>query len=279
MLNNRRIFKQAKTGEIVAIRQVKELEARLKAAVARRAAARAKALLAAKTAERHEEIEELFTHAILDERNWKPFNASHYSHTFGEVRQVAVDGVKNEDGSWKLEPVKSLADFWDMDLRDTSVVWMALAGSTVPEIISVTGHTIESATRILKHYLARHPEMADHAIGKMLAWYDAGGETEIGFQAPRNDSCPPSPELAGGANHKKERKPHMIEKATDEIDLEAGEISGLVEALRFIAEEEGEQAERLPAARVSILCVISDKLDSVSKAVAHLRFWRSTASE
>jgi hypothetical protein len=58
---------------------------------------------------------------------------------------------------------------------------MALAGATIPEIISVTGHTAESATRILRHYLARHPEMADSAIGKMVAWYEGGGETEFGL--------------------------------------------------------------------------------------------------
>lgn len=34
---------------------------------------------------------------------------------------------------------------------------------------------------ILKHYLARHPEMAGNAIAKMVSWYDAGGETEIGL--------------------------------------------------------------------------------------------------
>jgi hypothetical protein len=89
--------------------------------------------------------------------------------------------VKNEDGSWKVEPCPSLADFWDLDLRDTAVTWMALAGATVPEIIAVTGHTLESATRILKHYLARHPEMADSAMRKMVEWYDGGGETEIGL--------------------------------------------------------------------------------------------------
>jgi hypothetical protein len=40
---------------------------------------------------------------------------------------------------------------------------------------------MESATSILKHYLARHPEMADASIGKMIEWFDAGGETETGI--------------------------------------------------------------------------------------------------
>ena len=55
---------------------------------------------------------------------------------------------------------------------------MALGGATIPEICAVTGHSLQSATRILKHYLAVHPEMADAAIGKMLAWYDEGGNEE-----------------------------------------------------------------------------------------------------
>lgn len=63
-------------------------------------------------------------------------------------------------------------------IGDAAATWMALAGATIPGIISVSGQT---ATRILKHYLARHPEMADSAIGKMLAWYEGGGETEMGL--------------------------------------------------------------------------------------------------
>lgn len=51
---------------------------------------------------------------------------------------------------------------------------MALAGATLPEIVAVTGHSLASAHAILKHYLARHPELADAAIGKMTAWYEKG---------------------------------------------------------------------------------------------------------
>ncbi|HHV67979.1 MAG TPA: hypothetical protein GXX48_10110, partial [Ochrobactrum intermedium] len=82
---------------------------------------------------------------------------------------------------YEISPLISLHDLQDLDFRDTSVTWMALAGATIPEIISVTGHTAESATRILRHYLARHPEMADSAIRKMVSWYEADGETEIGY--------------------------------------------------------------------------------------------------
>lgn len=70
--------------------------------------------------------------------------------------------------------------FFEGDLRDTSVTWQALAGATVPEICAITGHQLDSATRILKHYLARHPEMGDAAIAKMIEWYEGDGDTEIG---------------------------------------------------------------------------------------------------
>lgn len=177
MLNGRRVFRQQKTGAIVAIRDVPELRARMEAAAQRRAAPRATALLAASTPQEREEVERRFSHAVLDETRWVPFLASHYQHTFADVRDLAIAG----DEKRGLKPCPSLAGFHDQDFRDTSVTWQGLAGATIPEIIAVTGHSAESATRILKHYLARHPEMADSAIGKMLDWYDAGGETEIGL--------------------------------------------------------------------------------------------------
>lgn len=188
LLNKRRIFRQAKTGATVAVRDAPMLEARLKKAMARRRAARAAALLAAKTDRERERVELIFAHVVLDERRWSPFGRFHYRHLFAELRDRAIQGVLDEEASatagarvWKVEKCPSLADFWDLDLRDTAVTWMALAGATVPEIIAVTGHTLQSATRILKHYLARHPEMADSAIGKMVEWFDAGGETELGL--------------------------------------------------------------------------------------------------
>ena len=42
-----------------------------------------------------------------------------------------------------------------------------------PEICAITGHSLASATNILRHYLALHPEQADNAIGKLNAWLTA----------------------------------------------------------------------------------------------------------
>lgn len=190
LLNKRRVFRQAKTGAVVAIREAPELEKRLAASKLRRAAARAEALLGAETLEERAAIERRFARIILNELVdkrfekclWQTYQGQVYSHRFAEVRDMAVRGIRAENGvDWLIKPCPTLKDFIEPDLRDTAVTWLALAGATVPEICSITGHSFDSATRILKHYLARHPEMADEAIRKMIAWHEADGETEIGL--------------------------------------------------------------------------------------------------
>lgn len=190
LLNKRRVFRQSKTGAIVAVMQAPELERRLSRATARRRAAKAEAMLAAKTAEERAAVEKRFARVVLnelvDERYqkcfWRPYEGQTYTHAFAEIRALAVKGIRDEKGTgWIVRPCQSLADFQERDLRDTSVTWLALAGATIPEICAITGHSMDSATRILKHYLAMHPELADAAMAKMITWFDAGGETEIGF--------------------------------------------------------------------------------------------------
>jgi len=190
LLNGRRIFRQSKTGAVVAVREAPELERRLAASQERRRVARAEALIAAQSPEERAAIERRFSRVILNELVdkrfkkclWQTYQGQTYSHRFAEVRDIAVKGIRHENGvDWIVKPCPSLADFLEPDLRDTAVTWLALASSTVPEICAITGHSLASATRVLRHYLAVHPEMADSAIQKMVAWYDAGGETEIGI--------------------------------------------------------------------------------------------------
>lgn len=40
------------------------------------------------------------------------------------------------------------------DLRGTAVTLLAAAGVAIPQICAVTGHTLQSATRILEKYMA-----------------------------------------------------------------------------------------------------------------------------
>ena len=56
------------------------------------------------------------------------------------------------------------------DLRGTAVTRLAVAGCTVPEIASITGHALRDVHRILDaHYLARDPALAESAIKKLEA--------------------------------------------------------------------------------------------------------------
>ncbi|MFC3057873.1 tyrosine-type recombinase/integrase [Paenirhodobacter populi] len=50
------------------------------------------------------------------------------------------------------------------DLRGTAVTLLAEAGCEIPQICAITGHTLESATRILRHYLASTEAIAKAAI-------------------------------------------------------------------------------------------------------------------
>lgn len=162
MLKGRRIFRQAKTGAIVHILEAPELEARLAAAQQRRNAAGIDSPT-----------------VLLNENTWRPWKEDNYRHEFAKVRDQAAGKVKGKEAA-RADAIESVATLRDQDLRDTAVTWMALAGADIPQIISVTGHSAASAHAILKHYLAQHPQMADEAIRKMISWYDAGGETEIG---------------------------------------------------------------------------------------------------
>jgi hypothetical protein len=194
LLNGRRYFRQRKTGAIVAIPEAPKLTARLRTARQRRAAGTLQ----------HLEL-------VINERDDAPWRSDHYRHVFLAVRRAATHGVALVDGPagpervvmassaqmglaikylpglrclrpqephngpsatrWLITPMPALDDLHDQDLRDTAVTWLARAGCTIPEIVAVTGHSLETATSILKHYLARHPELADHAIAKLVTWH------------------------------------------------------------------------------------------------------------
>jgi integrase len=62
------------------------------------------------------------------------------------------------------------------DLRRTSMLKMAEAGATVPQIASVSGHSIDATQRILETYLPRNRALAEIAITR-LADYRKDNET------------------------------------------------------------------------------------------------------
>lgn len=190
LVRGRRRFRQSKTGTIVEMPEMPQLAARLNEARTRVAALRLKHSTRPET-------------VIVCEATGQPYKADHYRHCFAAVRQAASTGIAapdnpppragegdratrggggcNEPGwprnepVWLVEPCPSVAGKRDQDLRDTAVTWLARAGSTLPEIASITGHSLQSIHSILKHYLAVGPELADSAIDKLRAWMEREG--------------------------------------------------------------------------------------------------------
>lgn len=171
-------IRQSKTGAIIEVKVAAPLSARLKAARAR-----------------HAILKPRCRNICLDERTAKPWNASHYRHEVARVRAAAANGIVDEEATaaaregwkptrrsmepptvWKLEPMPSIADLTDQDLRDTAFTWLARAGATDSEIAAVTGHSPTTIAQMKKHYLALHPEMAAHAVDKLDLWWRGNGD-------------------------------------------------------------------------------------------------------
>lgn len=82
---------------------------------------------------------------------------------------MKIDNFKTQ---WRRTQDEALGDKTDLhfhDLRGTAVTMLAEAGCSVPEIVSITGHSLESATKILERYLSRTRELAHAAIAKLDA--------------------------------------------------------------------------------------------------------------
>lgn len=83
------------------------------------------------------------------------------------------------------------------DLRGTAVTLLTEAGCTIQQVCSITGHTLESATRILRRYLASTEAIARAAILRFEAAPDA---------AFANQPQTKQPATIGAANNMKERQ-------------------------------------------------------------------------
>jgi hypothetical protein len=181
LIDGRRLFRQGKTGVVVAIRETPQLISRLESARGRVAEIALKFGL---------EKEKRPLTIIVDETTGRAWNKTTYRHEFKRVRTIAAKGLPDEEATakaraegrndpepiWRIAPCcPSLADKHDQDLRDTAVTWLARAGATLPEIAAITGHSLGSIHTIMKHYLAISPELGDAAIDKLMAWMEREG--------------------------------------------------------------------------------------------------------
>ncbi|MFA7504264.1 MAG: tyrosine-type recombinase/integrase [Burkholderiaceae bacterium] len=144
--NGRAVFKQSKTGSRVSVPFTPALKERVEAIRRRRRAG---------------DVAEIETgrHLIVSERTGEGYDEHDFRKRFREVREKAATG-----------DFVSIADKQFLDLRDTAVTRLALAGCTVPEIRAITGHSLASIHQVLKHYLALDDAMADAAIARLKAW-------------------------------------------------------------------------------------------------------------
>lgn len=100
---------------------------------------------------------------VINERTGQPYLYPTFADHYQQVRAEAA------------KECKSVADFNFADLRDTAVTWYARAGCTVPEIASITGHSLASIYSILKHYLALDAHLADNAVQKLVDYMEREG--------------------------------------------------------------------------------------------------------
>ena len=129
---------------------------------------------------------------IINERTGGAYSSRQLRDDFALVRDTAIAGVLDveataiarelhaaeqrntpEPAIWILPPCPTLAQpdrygFIFPDLRDSGVTWLARAECTVPEIGSITGHSMGTIYSILKHYLQIDTHLADNAIRKLI---------------------------------------------------------------------------------------------------------------
>jgi integrase len=100
---------------------------------------------------------------VISEETGGPYKPDNFRHLFAEIRaQAGIDQIAREHG---IE-----GGLLYMDLRRTAIVHLGRAGSSVPEIAAVTGHSISRSAAILEVYLPRDSTMAAAAIAKLDAW-------------------------------------------------------------------------------------------------------------
>lgn len=170
--------KKRRTGERLLIPLSAVLEARLRAAKVRRMEWPAKPLT-----------------LLACPLTRRPWGEDFYRKVFRIVRHAAAtgDAEREKDGALSkdartilgkvdvpaalrqagLEPMPSVADLRDQDLRDTAVTWLGLAGADKWEIAGFTGHAFGKEDKVLKHYLAVPPEFARRGMAKLEAWHAA----------------------------------------------------------------------------------------------------------
>lgn len=144
-------FKQGKTGARVSVPFSPALKERIEKIKARRRAGQVAEL-------------QLAGEIVRDTRGNK-YSRESFGRDFRDVRN-AVAADQREAG----QDTPSILGKLYLDLRDTGITRLALAGCTIPEIRAISGHNLETIHQVLAHYLALDDRMADAAIERLKTW-------------------------------------------------------------------------------------------------------------
>lgn len=120
----------------------------------------------------------LHRHLILTDVKLKPYKPDHFRHVFARVRAtagaiMAVQALAELVGKPAVSKFLDVSALVYRQLRHTAVVMLARAGCTVPEIAATTGHTLQTVSQVLQHYLPRDSVVAGNAIAKLETWRNA----------------------------------------------------------------------------------------------------------
>lgn len=113
---------------------------------------------------------------LLDERNGLVWDEHRFRKAFQDIRLCAVEEalwrIRHRVPGWEDRTEawvdRHLAQLTFMRLRHTAVTMMFRAGSDLPEIVSITGHTLASAKTIVERYGVRDEITAGNALQKRV---------------------------------------------------------------------------------------------------------------
>jgi predicted nucleic acid-binding protein len=114
---------------------------------------------------------------IVNEATGEAYNKNSFNKRFRLVREEAAKRLAKvtRDPRWQGPKIFEIGELRYQDLRDTYVTRSALAGNDAAHIAAVTGHSLETITSIMKHYLAMTRAMADVATDRVVAWLSKEG--------------------------------------------------------------------------------------------------------
>lgn len=159
-----------KTRALIDAPMTPALQARIAAIKERRRAGGAQGGIAVAGSDK---IVDLNAPIIRRDDNGGQHDKSSLGKLFRKVRQALADECEEDGNGAPKYP--GIGELQFLDLRDTAVTRLALADCTLPQIASITGHSMQSITDIMKHYLVLQPQMADEAIAKLTAWLEREG--------------------------------------------------------------------------------------------------------